>query len=695
MKTQDLLLEIGTEDIPSGYFNHILDLLSCGEEGSIRGLFAAQNINLHKVFSYSTPRRIILYIKDIPAAQDISVLGPPLRIAYDQQNRSTKVLTAFLKKNSASIKDVVVDESGQEPRVMLKKKDVPNAQILAGILPDVIRFLDFPKTMRWDTCGFAFARPIRWLLAIFGEKVISFEFAGLRSSSITYGHRFLGHKKIKVKNAEAYFKLLGKNYVVWDNEARKAKILSYLEKKRWHENKQLLNEVNNLVEFPVFIEGEFREEYLKIPGEVLLASMSKHQRIFCLEDKKGGLVNRFVGVINGNYGNRKQIIRNFENVLDARLKDALFFYEADTKKPIEQWSEGLKGVVFHKKLGTVAEKVERLKKIGQFLLKATRINGCDKNYLSRAISLCKADLLTQMVGEFPSLQGVIGRYYALHSNEPEPVADAIGEHYFPRFADDDLPATSLGVLCSLADKIDNIVCYFKIGKFPKGGWDLYALRRQAIAVISILVKKKLTFSLSDTFDFVYPICPGDFNKEKLKNIFLGFFKDRFIYFSKVRFGYRHDIIEAVVACGIDDLYNSFLKLESLNSIIDEHYFEKSRSVVERTYNIIKASKDSVDDVLPALFEQPEEQALYREFKRLKPIFKQYCADREYVKATQLFGESLSGMVHDFFDKVMVNVDNKSLRINRLGLLSRINRLYRDNIADLSKIVNENKTEREG
>ncbi len=695
MNTQDLLLEIGTEEIPSGYFNHILDLLSCREEGSIRGLFAAKNINLHKAFSYSTPRRIVLHIKDIPVVQDISMLGPPLRIAHDQQNRPTKALMAFLKKNNASMKDIAIDKSGQEPRILLKKKDVPNAQILTGILPDIIRLMDFPKTMRWDNSGFAFARPIRWLLAIFGEKVISFEFAGLRSSSITYGHRFLGHKKIKVKNVEAYFKLLDKNYVVWDNEARKAKILSYLEKKRWHDNKQLLNEVNNLVEFPVFIEGEFREEYLKIPGEVLLASMSKHQRVFCLENKKGELVNRFVGVINGNYGNRKQIKKNFENVLGARLKDALFFYEADTKKPIQFWSEGLKGVIFHKKLGTVAEKIERLKKIGLFLLKATGINGCDKNYLLRAISLCKADLLTQMVREFPSLQGVIGRYYALHSNEPEPVADAIGEHYLPRFAGDDLPATNLGILCSLADKIDNIVCYFKIGKFPKGGWDLYALRRQAIAIISILQKKKLPLSLSDTFDFAYSICPGDFNKEKLKNIFLDFFKDRFIYFSKMRFGYRHDIIEAVAARGIDDLYNSFLKLESLNSIIDEHYFEKSRSVVERTYNIIKASKDSADGVLPALLQAPEEQALYRELKQLKPIFKRCCADREYVKATQVFGESLSDMVHDFFDKVMVNVDNKGLRINRLGLLSCINRLYIDNIADLSKIVNENKTEREG
>ena len=690
MSTQDLLLEIGTEEIPSGYFDHILELLSCSEKSSIRGLFEAKNISLQQVLSYSTPRRLILYIKDIPLTQDVSVLGPPSRIAYDEHKKPTKALSAFLNNNKANLRDLVTDESGSEPRVMLRKRDVPNSKILSAVLPEVIRLMDFPKTMRWDDSGIAFARPIRWILALFGEKIVDFEFGGLRSSSITYGHRFLGYKKIKAKNPESYFKLLDKNYVAWDNEARKSKILSYLEKRRWRQNKYLLREVNNLVEFPVFIEGTFKEEYLSIPSEVLLASMSKHQRVFCLEGKSKELSNRFIGVINGNYGNRKQIIKNFENVLDARLKDALFFYEADTKKSLQLWAEGLNGVVFHKRLGMVAEKVDRLKKIAQFLSKACNLD-CDNSHLMRAISLCKADLLTQMVGEFPSLQGVIGRYYALDSNEPEPVASAIGEHYLPRFADDNLPVTGIGVLTSLADKIDNIICYFKIGKFPKGGRDVYALRRQAIAIMSILHKKNLRISLSALFDFVYPICPGDFNGGDLKNIFLDFFRDRFVYFCKIRFGYRHDIIEAVTDLGIDDIYNSFLKLEVLNSIIDEHYFQQSCSIVERTFNIIKASKEKVHNLTPGLLQEPEEKALYKALKQLEPIFKQYCVDREYAEATKLFSESLSGLLHDFFDKVMVNVDKKDLRSNRLGLLSYINRLYIDNIANLSKIVFKGKT----
>ena len=691
MSTQDLLMEIGTEEMPSGYFSHVLELLSCRDKGAIRGLFEAQNISMHQVFSYSTPRRLILYIKDIPVTQDVSILGPPSRIAYDDSKGPTKALLAFLNKNKAIAKDLSIDESGQEPRVMLRKKDVPNIEILSKVLPEVIGLIDFPKTMRWDESGSVFARPIRWIMAIFGEKVVDFEFAGLRSLPITYGHRFLGYKKIKVKNPENYFKLLDKNYVAWNNEARKVKILSYLEKRRWHENKHLLSEVNNLVEFPVFIEGVFKEEYLTIPSEVLLASMSKHQRVFCLEGKSKDLTNRFVGVINGNYGNRRQIIKNFENVLDARLKDALFFYEADTKKPLQLWAEGLGGLVFHKKLGTVAEKVDRLKKIAQFLLKTSRFDNCDKSHLLRAISLCKADLLTQMVGEFPSLQGVIGRYYALDSKELTQVADAIGEHYLPRFADDDLPVTSIGVLTSLADKIDNIICYFKIGKFPKGGRDVYALRRQAIAVISLLQSKKLKVSLSDLFDYVYPICQGDFDGNKLKDIFLDFFKDRFVYFCKIRFGYRHDVIEAVTDLSVDDICNSFLKLEALNSIIDERNFEQSCSIVERTYNILKASKENNYNFRLELLQEPEEKALYKALKQLEPIFKQYCVDREYAEATKLFSESLSGLLHDFFDKVMVNVDKKDLRSNRLGLLSYINRLYIDNIANLSKIVFKGKT----
>ncbi|NQT95436.1 MAG: glycine--tRNA ligase subunit beta, partial [Candidatus Omnitrophica bacterium] len=441
MSTENLLLEIGTEEIPSGYFNHILDMLSCKKESPVRALFEAQNIRVDKVSSYSTPRRIILHCEDIPINQNIVIEGPPKRIAYGEDGTPTKALEAFVGKNNASLEDVEVRSSGTEERVILKKENVSNGEVLKDLLPKVIKSLDFPKSMRWDEKGVTFARPIRWILALFGKELLEFSIGDIQSCNVTHGHRFLGKDKIRVRDAGSYFRLLDRNHVVWDNERRKQKLLTFLQKKRWHENPALLDEVNNIVEFPFFLEGVFKEEYLKLPKEVLLASMAKHQRVFCLKDKQGNLTNRFVAVLNGNYKGRRNIRKHYEEVLDARLKDALFFYGADTKKDLSKIAAGLKDVIFHKELGTLKDKVERVKDIALFLTHYIKIDPDEKKYLGRAVSLCKADLLTQMVREFPSLQGTVGKYYAAVSGEDDSVCEAIGEHYLPRFGDDEIPQT--------------------------------------------------------------------------------------------------------------------------------------------------------------------------------------------------------------------------------------------------------------
>ena len=688
MSTTDLIFEIGTEELPSGDLDTAIETLSFKEGSVINALFQSHNIKFNRAFAYSTPRRLILHVKDIPLTQDVLVEGPPRRIAYDDKHMPTKALEAFLRKNNSRLDDVTISSDPKDPRVLLNKTNIPNAGILSDVLPKVVSLIDFPKKMRWDEAGTLFSRPIRWFLAVFGDKIVKFEFAGVSSSNITHGHRFLGRKNIKVKNADSYFSALKKSNVVWDNTLRKEKILAFLEKKRWHPNEELLCEVNNLVEYPCFIEGSFSKEYLGIPREVLLASMSKHQRIFCLGDKRGNPVNRFIGVLNGNYKNKKQITKNFENVLDARLKDALFFYNSDTKKPLRDWAKGLSEVVFHKELGTMADKVARIKKIAQFV-SGKSLMGIDKNDLVRAVSLCKADLLTGMVKEFPSLQGVMGMYYASDSGEKAEVAHAISEHYLPRFADDDIPSSKTGMACSLSDKLDNIICYFKIGKSPKGNWDPYALRRQAIGIISMLLKDKVHLSLLEAIDFSYPLCPGKTDQDKLKSSVLDFFKDRFAVFVKTKENYPHDLIEAVIGGGIDDMYKSYLKLNKLNSIIGDVCFENARVVVERTHNIIKASKDGIEEIKESLFSEPQEIEVYRRLKSMESAFIRYCQQEEYDQATGLFADTLSECLHVFFDKVMVNVDHKKIRVNRLSLLLRINRLYTDNIADLSKVISKN------
>jgi len=687
MSTDNLLLEIGTEEIPSGYFGHILDMLSSKDDSPVRMHLESHNIKVNKVSSFSTPRRIILLVEDIPFTQDVEIEGPPKRVAYDQDRNPTKALEAFLKKNNSAIEDISTRSSQKEDRIVLKRKDVSNVEVLKDVLPKIVKALDFPKSMRWEGEGFLFARPIRWILALLGDEVVDFTVGGVRSSNITHGHRFFGKKNIKIKNASAYFKALKKNHVFWDNEARKKMQLDFLKKKKWYENKELLDEVNNLIEYPYFLEGEFSKEFLNLPKDVLLASMSKHQRIFCLNDKHGELTSKFVAVLNGNFRGRKNIKKHYEEVLGARLKDAHFFYESDTKKPLSAWAEDLKAVVFHKELGTLSDKVERLKDISTFLAKSFSLDQAQKKSLVQAIRLCKADLLTQMVREFPSLQGAMGKYYALDSGEEQSVADAIGEHYLPRFADDLMPQSTLGTLCSLADKLDNIVCYFKIGKFPKGSWDLYALRRQAIAVISMLIKNRVRLSLSDIFDFVYAMAPAEADEKKIKNIFLDFFRERFIAFVKERYGYRYDLIESITTNNqLDDLGNCFLKLESLNSIIDESCFESARSVVERSYNIIRSEKLTAPEIKRSLLKEQEEKNLHDRLSSFEKEFKELCMSEEYQQATKLYADNLYDDLHLFFDKVMVNVDDKALKSNRMALLFKIHDLYASNIADLSKII---------
>jgi glycyl-tRNA synthetase beta chain len=689
MSTADLIFEIGTEELPSGDLNAALKALSFEKAGAINVLFESHNIKFNEAFTYSTPRRLVLYVKDIPLAQDVLIEGPPRRIAYDNRHMPTRALEAFLKKNNALLRDVRISNDPQDPRVLLNKTDIANADILTVVLPKVVSLIRFSKEMRWNETGTCFSRPIRWFLALFGGRIINFECAGISSSNITQGHRFLGRKNIKVKDADSYFRALRKNNVICENILRRERILTFLEKRRWRVNEGLLEEVNNLVEWPCFIEGHFSREYLGIPHEVLLAAMSRHQRIFCLQDKGGNLINRFIGVLNGDYRNRKQITRNFENVLDARLKDALFFYKSDTKKSLRDWAMGLDGIVFHGQLGTMAQKAARIKKISRFVSEGCFM-GADKRGIDRAAGLCKADLLTGMVKEFPSLQGVMGMYYALDSGEKPEVARAVAEHYLPRFAGDDIPSSVIGLVCSLADKLDNIVCYFKIGKSPKGNWDPYALRRQAIGIISMLLEDKVHLSLSGVIDFAYPLCPGQMSKEGLRALVLDFFKDRFIVLVKKRDDYPHDIIDAVIGSGIDDLYKVYLKLNKLHSIINEIYFEKARVIIERTHNIIKASKDNPGRIDESLFAESREKEVYRRVKDMESRFMDYCGAEEYGPATRLFADTLSDCLHDFFDKVMVNVDHKGTRVNRLGLLLWINRLYTCNIADLSKVIGKNK-----
>jgi len=689
MSTRDLIFEIGTEELPSADIDSAIFALTLDRQGPVKSLFESCNIKYDEAYAYASPRRIILFLKDVPLTQDAVIQGPARRICYDDKGLPTKALESFLQKNNAKANDVEISADEKEPKVFIRKRFVSNSEILKGLLPKIPELIPFSKKMRWNKTGFMFSRPIRWFTVIFGDKILKFQAAGVESSNITRGHRFLGNQNIRIKSAKDFFKALSRNNVLWDNKLREKKIFDFLFKKRFYLNADLVHEAANLVEQPCFAEGVFKKEYLEIPKEVILASMSKHQRIFCLLGKDNKLTNRFVAVLNGNYGNKKKIVKNIENVLEARLKDAMFFYRSDLKKSLSEWAKGLSGFVFHKQIGTMADKALRMKQISEFF--SHSLGKEETGTLLRAISLCKTDLLTQMVGEFPSLQGVMGGYYAKMSNETEAVSVAISEHYLPRFSGDDTPCSLLGALCSLCDKLDNIVCYFKIGKFPKGNQDIYALRRQGIGIISILISNKIELSLNGIFDFIYDMAPGNFEKSKLKAIFLDFFKDRFVNYVKTKYGFGYDLILSATE-DLDDIYKTYLKLDSLHSIIMEPYFEKARVIVERSHNILKASKGAPKAVDESLFNHEQEKVLFACLKNVRKEFIDLCRQRRYQQATRLYADSIFESLHDFFDKVMVNVDHEQSRVNRLSLLYEINRLYTGNIADLSKFINKNQRE---
>ncbi len=477
MSRKDFVLEIGTEELPPAvvsdfqYPLHARSLFEC-----ITGNTELVSQKLVRNI-YATPRRIIIHIKDFPSFYNKLEKGPPKKIAYDKNGNSTKALKGFLKKIEATENDITkIPEDNNEKIAVLKKFSTKDL-VIERIKKVIKYFVDY-KTMSWDAnSDIKFPRPIRWILALYGEEIIPINVDGVAAGNITYGHHLFSTGSIKVKNAQDFFKKLRKNRVIYDFKERRDKIDGYLKRKHWHKNPQLLDEVAGLVECPEFIEGIYDKKYLNLPKEVLIASMSKNQRIFPLENKMGNFINKFVAVTNGNRKNTRIIKRHYEQVLDAKLKDALFFYNEDLKGSLAERTKLLKNIIFHKKLGSYADKIERIKKLIDNFKDTFKLTDIEYEKIVKASTLCKVDLLTQMVGEFPSLQGAMGKYYAIGEGIDKEVACAIEEHYRPRFYEDKLPKTKLGIILALLDKFDSVICHFKAGHQPKGNWDLYALRR--------------------------------------------------------------------------------------------------------------------------------------------------------------------------------------------------------------------------
>jgi glycyl-tRNA synthetase beta chain len=542
--------------------------------------------------------------------------------------------------------------------------------------------------MRWADVPIRFVRPIHWILALFGGEVVPFEVGNIRSGNVTYGHRFMHSGAIPVKDFQSYLQRTREASVIVDPVERKKKIEDEMIREgakvsgRVLKDEELLNEVNFLVEYPVALCGTFDRKFLSLPREVLIHSMKEHQRYFPLVDDRGTLLPHFVCISNINPKNREVVVKGNEKVLKARLSDAAFFFEDDLKIPLEKRLEQLKKVVFQAKLGTSYEKVMRFKQLALWM--AERIDPKLREAVERTCLLCKADLVTGMVGEFPKLQGIVGREYARLTGEKPPIAEAIYEHYLPGFAGDRLPSSPIGDMVSIADKIDTVVGCFGVGLVPTGTADPFGLRRQVLGIIRIILEKEYPLSLRGLIEESEKQFQEKMERpvEQVKEEVLDFFRVRYQNFLLDK-GYPFDVTEAVLSISFDELLDVQGRIDALRKAREWKDFESIVIAFKRAMNILKGSPPK-REINPSLFAETVEKNLYQSFLKAKKMIDRHLEKREY-ESTLLEMTQMKKPIDEFFDGVMVMVEDEAIRNNRLALLDEIGKLFL-RIADFSKLT---------
>ncbi|WP_457679591.1 glycine--tRNA ligase subunit beta [Thermovibrio sp.] len=687
MKAKGLLLEIGCEELPASFVGPALSFI---KEELYKEL-SSNHLTPSSVEVYGTPRRLIALAYDVPERQPDRkefFVGPSVKVAF-KDGKPTKAAEGFARSKGVSVEELIVVENpkgkkGQYVAVEKLIKGKPAAEVLAQILPKLILSIPFKKSMRWADKKIRFGRPIRWIVALYGSKVVKFEIDGIESSAVSYGHRFLSPEPFQVENPYDFITELEERFVVADQEKRKGIIVDTskdLAKKvegKLLEDEELLKEVVNLTEFPYPILGSFEEEFLSLPKEVPITVMKEHQKFFSVVDEEGNLKNYFIGVSNIKPVDEVVVRLGYERVLRARLKDALFFFNEDRKVKLEERVPKLKGIVFHEKLGNMLQKTERLKELSPFVSKELSLNCQEK--AKRAAYLCKADLLTEMVNEFPELQGTMGKYYALLDGEEEEVALAIEEHYLPKFSGDRVAESLTGISLSVSEKVDNLTGFIGVGLKPTGSADPFALRRNALGLIQTLIENGLFLELSRVIERakeLYQRQEVELSSEAVKET-LSFIKERLKGYLREK-GFKPDTVEAVLAVS-NDPYDSLLRAKAVEKLRLNPEFEEVLITMRRVVNIIP------EGFTPTSFE-PEgkyEKELYDKFQELKSKISSKIEEKDYEGALILIKE-LKGAVDAFFDNVMVMDKDEKVRNRRLSLLKTIaDELTK--LIDFSKLV---------
>lgn len=677
----NVLFEIGTEEMPAQYMDGILKDYEMLAEKKLK----EARIPYDHIKVYGTPRRMAFLASGVAEKQEddtIESKGPSLKIAFTPEGEPTKAAQGFARGQQVDVKDLQQKDGYVYAVKHLEGK--PTADLLPGILDDVLHSLNFPKTMRWAGYEFGFVRPFRWMVALLDDKVIPVEANGVKSGREARGHRFLSNHLIAIDTAASYEKIMEDNFVIVDVDKRRDMIRKQIEDLAVKEggraaiSPDLLEEVTFLVEYPTALCGHIDEKYLRLPDCAIITPMRDHQRYFPLFDEKGKLLPKFITVRNGGSEHLDIVTHGNERVLRARLDDAVFFFDNDRKKSLAQHREALHDVAFQHGLGNMYDKTERLQKLCGVLAEETG-SAAEAKALERAALLSKADLVTGMVTEFTELQGTMGREYALLDGEGGAVADAIGEQYLPRFAGDALPKSQVGRILAIADKLDNIVATFSRGQAPTGSQDPYALRRQALGILNIVADGKVHFPLRITLRETLKNLPVEVqNPEKLIGEVVTFFAQR-AKNMLLEQGVRYDIVDAVLAApGLDDLASIFARAAALTKYLVNEKADDSLQAFTRVVNITK-NNEVTGIVDPALFKAPEEKALYETLMHLDKL------GAASYEAILLQNDALAEPVNAFFSAVMVMDQDEAVKHNRLALLQAV-KAQVNQVADLSQLV---------
>jgi len=678
---QDLLLEIGTEEIPARFIPRALDVLK--ELAQER--FQQSRLQHREIKTMGTPRRLALLIFGLSPFQSDkteNIMGPPKHTAFSEDGRPTKVALGFSKAKGVGVEELEFIETPKGVYLGIKKiiKGLPAAVVLSELLPQLILDLPFPKFMRWGSSSFRFARPIHWIVALLGDRVIPFSLEGISSDRRTFGHRFMAPEAISLEGAGDYVSQLRQAQVIVDPKEREDLLQKSVEtlagqaQGRVLADPELLQEVNFLVEFPEAVYGRFDPDFLNLPPEVLITSMKEQQRYFPLIDRQGDLLPCFIAVNNTRVKDTRRVVQGHEKVLRARLSDAQFFFKEDLKKPLSEKVAALKTVVFHSRLGTSFEKVERITELAAYLSK--NLAPEKEEMVRRCALLCKADLTSLMVGEFPTLQGIMGREYALRSGEKEETAQGILEHYLPAAVGSRLPKTTTGALVGLADRLDTLVGFFGLGQIPTGSADPYALRRQAQAVILILWDKGYSLSLSKVLEQALIPYSGRFkeNAATIKQNLWDFFALRLQYLLESE-GIGRETLEAVLATEWDDFCEMRLRTQALQEFQNHPDFPSLAIGCKRALNILKGmSPSDAGKVTPELLIEPQEKELFQKVQEKQADLERLFRQKGYTEYL-LHLAQLRPTIDAFFDQVLVMAPEEKIKNNRLALLFQLTSLF--------------------